>query len=91
MFLAIALKVIAMDRQKLKRAKVGSNGDMLRLPDRKKFRTNLYLNFRGLMKASIVLLPLLGVTWIIGVFAVNDNTLVFAWIFAILNSLQVSG
>ena len=91
MFLVIALKVIAIDRQKLKRAKVDSNGDMLRLPDRKKIRTNLYLNFRGLLKASIVLLPLLGVTWIIGIFAVNDNTLVFAWIFAILNSLQVSG
>ena len=37
----------------------------------------------------IVLLPLLGLTWIIGIFAVNNNTQVFAWIFAILNSLQV--
>jgi len=34
-------------------------------------------------------LPLLGVTWIIGIFAVNDDTVVFAWIFTILNSLQV--
>ena len=28
-------------------------------------------------------------TWIIGIFAVNNDTQVFAWIFAILNSLQV--
>ena len=35
------------------------------------------------------LLPLLGVTWIFGIFAVNDDTVVFAWIFTILNSLQV--
>ena len=38
----------------------------------------------------ITLLPLLGATWIIGIFAVNNETQVLAWIFAILNSLQVS-
>lgn len=38
----------------------------------------------------ILLLPLLGSTWIIGIFAVNENTTVFAWLFVILNSLQVS-
>ena len=42
------------------------------------------------MKAVIILLPLLGITWIIGILAVNENTQVFAWIFAILNSLQVT-
>ena len=42
------------------------------------------------MKAVIILLPLLGVTWIIGILAVNEDTEVFAWIFAILNSLQVT-
>jgi len=42
-----------------------------------------------LLKAIIVLLPLLGLTWIIGIVAVNENTQVFAWMFAILNSLQV--
>ena len=41
------------------------------------------------MKAVIILLPLLGVTWIIGIVAVNEDTQVFAWIFAILNSLRV--
>ena len=45
--------------------------------------------YRGLLKAAIILLPLLGMTWIIGIFAVNNETQVFAWIFAILNSLQV--
>ena len=42
------------------------------------------------MKAVIILLPLLGITWIIGILAVNEDTQVFAWIFAILNSLQVT-
>ena len=46
--------------------------------------------YRGLLKAVIILLPLLGMTWIIGIFAVNNETQVFAWIFAILNSLQVN-
>ena len=46
--------------------------------------------YRDLLKAAILLLPLLGMTWIIGIFAVNNETQVFAWIFAILNSLQVN-
>ena len=45
---------------------------------------------REILKAVIILLPLLGVTWIIGILAVNEDTEVFAWIFAILNSLQVT-
>ena len=45
---------------------------------------------RDLMKAMIVLLPLLGMTWINGILVVNNETQVFAWIFAILNSLQVN-
>ncbi|XP_052242764.1 adhesion G protein-coupled receptor L3-like isoform X2 [Dreissena polymorpha] len=35
-----------------------------------------------------VLTPMFGITWLIGVFAVNDATLVFQWLFVILNSLQ---
>ena len=42
-----------------------------------------------IVKASVILLPLLGMTWVLGLFAVNQNTLVFAWLFAIFNSLQV--
>lgn len=45
--------------------------------------------FRFTLKATFVLLPLLGCTWIIGVFAVSTSTTVFLWIFTILNSLQV--
>ena len=47
-------------------------------------------NTRDLLKALIILLPLLGVTWIIGILAVNEDTKVFAWIFTIFNSLQVT-
>ena len=43
-----------------------------------------------MLRAAVILLPLLGMTWIIGIFAVNNETQVFAWIFAILNSLQVT-
>ena len=49
-----------------------------------------YVHIRSLLKALIILMPLLGVTWIIGILAVNEDTQVFAWIFAILNSLQVT-
>ena len=44
---------------------------------------------RTTLKAAIILLPLLGVTWVIGLFAVDENTEVFAWLFTIFNSLQV--
>lgn len=43
---------------------------------------------RSTIKASVILLPLLGLTWVLGLFAVNENTLVFAWLFTIFNSLQ---
>ena len=46
--------------------------------------------YRSLLKAVMILSPLLGVTWIIGIFSVNNETQVFAWIFAVLNSLQVN-
>ena len=45
---------------------------------------------RDLLKAATVVLPLLGVTWIIGILAVNDDTQVFEWIFAVFNALQVA-
>ena len=44
---------------------------------------------RILVKAAVLLLPLLGLTWLFGLLAVNEDTVVFAWIFTILNSLQV--
>jgi hypothetical protein len=41
-----------------------------------------------IVKGSIILLPLLGLTWLFGLLAVNQNTTVFAWIFTLLNTLQ---
>ena len=45
---------------------------------------------RSLLKATMILLPIMGFTWAFGLLAVNQESSVFAWIFAILNSLQVS-
>ena len=42
------------------------------------------------MKAAAIILPVLGCTWVFGLLAVNEDTVAFAWIFTILNSLQVS-
>ncbi|XP_074646488.1 adhesion G-protein coupled receptor D1-like [Tubulanus polymorphus] len=39
-------------------------------------------------KASLVLLPVLGTTWIFGVLAFSEKTVVFQYVFALTNSLQ---
>ena len=44
---------------------------------------------RTVLKATVILLPLLGITWVFGLLAVNQESSVFAWIFTIFNSLQV--
>ena len=44
---------------------------------------------RVAIKCSLVLLPLLGMTWCFGVLSVSSDTVAFSYIFAILNSLQV--
>ena len=36
-----------------------------------------------------MILPLLGITWALGLFAVNESTLLFSYLFTIFNSLQV--
>lgn len=41
-------------------------------------------------KAVAVLLPILGISWIFGVLAINTHSLPFLYIFAVFNSLQVS-
>ena len=71
-------------------------GEGKRLREKKADGTNnciikysiLFFN-RTALKGTVILLPLMGITWIVGIFAVNQNTLVFAWIFTILNTLQV--
>ncbi|XP_030837174.1 adhesion G protein-coupled receptor L3-like [Strongylocentrotus purpuratus] len=40
------------------------------------------------LKAAAILLPLLGLTWVFGFLSVNARTLVFTYMFAILNSFQ---
>ncbi|XP_052079403.1 adhesion G protein-coupled receptor B1-like isoform X2 [Mytilus californianus] len=40
------------------------------------------------IKSICVILPLFGVTWVLGVFSVNEDLVVFQYLFAILNSLQ---
>ena len=44
---------------------------------------------RTVFISAATLMPILGSTWVIGLFAINEHTDVFAWIFTILNSLQV--
>ncbi|XP_048586225.1 adhesion G protein-coupled receptor E1 isoform X2 [Nematostella vectensis] len=43
---------------------------------------------RRSVKVSVVLLPLLGITWVFGFLAVDKNLIAFHFIFAIVNSLQ---
>lgn len=49
----------------------------------------LFWHLRLGIKCSIVLIPLLGITWVFGVLAFDQATVVFLYLFAILNSLQV--
>lgn len=44
---------------------------------------------RAGIKGLFVLMPILGVGWILGLFAVNKKTIVFEYAFAIINGLQV--
>ena len=41
-------------------------------------------------KACVVLSPLLGMTWVFGILSVTNASVVFQYIFTILNSLQVT-
>ena len=40
------------------------------------------------VKASAVILPLLGITWLFGLLSFNSDTIAFKYIFSIFNSLQ---
>ena len=47
--------------------------------------------FRAILLSILALLPLLGCTWILGLlFLVNSESEALAWIFTIVNSMQVS-
>ncbi|ELK14243.1 Putative G-protein coupled receptor 133 [Pteropus alecto] len=45
--------------------------------------------FKLMAKAVAVLLPILGTSWVFGVLAVNRQAVIFQYVFALLNSLQV--
>ena len=47
--------------------------------------------FRSTMWNILVLCPILGITWVFGVLSVNQELVAFQYIFAVANSLQVSG
>ncbi|XP_031565172.1 adhesion G-protein coupled receptor D1-like [Actinia tenebrosa] len=47
-----------------------------------------YAHIKAGIKSAIVLMPLMGVTWVFGLLAVNRDTIVFQYLFAITNSLQ---
>ena len=49
----------------------------------------LSVGYRYLLKATIILVPVLGFTWIIGLFAVGEEGKVFAYLFVIANVVQV--
>lgn len=40
------------------------------------------------MKGAVVLVFLLGLTWAFGLLYINESTIIFAYAFAVLNSLQ---
>ena len=40
------------------------------------------------IKASMVMLPLLGLTWLFGLLGFSPDAIVFKYLFAVLNSLQ---
>jgi len=70
--------------------KIGENKKQNRLvPSGKKPCYDDVNPFRSLLKAAVIFVPLLGSTWVFGILSVNEDTVVFAWIFTILNSLQV--
>ncbi|XP_020624294.1 adhesion G-protein coupled receptor D1-like [Orbicella faveolata] len=48
----------------------------------------LFHIIRSGVKSATVLFPLLGITWLFGILALDTKTIVFQYFFAILNSLQ---
>ncbi|XP_070552443.1 adhesion G protein-coupled receptor L4-like [Ptychodera flava] len=44
--------------------------------------------FKAGLKATLVLFPLLGTSWVFGFLSINTNTLLFTYMFVILNSSQ---
>ncbi|CAC5387265.1 ADGRD1 [Mytilus coruscus] len=47
-----------------------------------------YSQIRAGVKGALILVPLLGLTWMFGLMAVNEDFVIFQYLFAICNSLQ---
>ncbi|XP_058945497.2 adhesion G protein-coupled receptor L4 [Pocillopora verrucosa] len=48
----------------------------------------LELEMRAAFKTLVILVPLLGVTWLLGFISIHNTSLVFQYLFAVLNSMQ---
>ena len=44
---------------------------------------------RAAFKTLVILVPLLGLTWILGYISIHSKSLVFQYLFAVINSMQV--
>jgi len=53
------------------------------------FCVSCFDDTRSLIRNILVILPVLGVTWVFGVVAVNSDLVAFQFVFAVANSLQV--
>jgi len=49
----------------------------------------LLLFYSAGVRSVCVLLPVLGITWLFGILSVNDDLIVFQYLFSVTNSLQV--
>ncbi|VDI01660.1 latrophilin 2, partial [Mytilus galloprovincialis] len=49
----------------------------------------LQVKFKIGLKSICVILPLFGLTWVLGAFSINDDLVMFQYLFATFNSLQV--
>ncbi|ESO90837.1 hypothetical protein LOTGIDRAFT_122649, partial [Lottia gigantea] len=49
-----------------------------------------YVFFRAGVKGALFLIPILGMTWVFGLLSVNRNLIIFQYLFAVSNSLQVT-
>ena len=58
------------------------------LPRKMIYYSKRNLIFRTSIRGTLILTPLLGTTWIFGLFAIGDASILFQYIFVILNSTQ---
>lgn len=52
------------------------------------FEQKYHILYRSWVKGAVVLVVLLGLTWILGVLYLNEESVVIAYFFTVLNSLQ---